>query len=65
MNITIYSYPEGISLNGKQYLLDENNDLLTFKTADTALNHLKSLGVAAETEEELEEDFGIYLEDES
>jgi hypothetical protein len=53
--ITIYKHINGISLNGKEWLLDSNNNILKFKTKQDALNHI---GFVSETEAESN---GIYL----
>jgi hypothetical protein len=59
--ITIYRYINDISLNGKEYLLDEENQVLKFTNEKQALNFLSDGGVEAKDDEELE-DYGIYLE---
>lgn len=35
---------EGISLNGDEYLLDENDDIMTFETEKEAIDFLKDKG---------------------
>ena len=35
---------EGITLNGLEYLLDENGDIMTFPTEDHAVRYLKEHG---------------------
>ena len=59
--ISIYRYINDISLNGREYLLDEENQILKFTNEKQALNFLSNGGVEAKDEEELE-DYGIYLE---
>ena len=59
--ISIYRYINDISLNGREYLLDEENQILKFNNEKQALNFLSNGGVEAKDEEELE-DYGIYLE---
>ena len=59
--ISIYRYINDISLNGREYLLDEENQILKFINEKQALNFLSNGGVEAKDEEELE-DYGIYLE---
>jgi hypothetical protein len=58
----IYQHPEGISLNGKEYLLGEKDKVLIFNNENTALTYLKSKGIEAANEEELGENFNIYME---
>lgn len=62
----VYSYPEGISLNGRQYLLDDNDELLKFDSPTAVIDYLAQHGIEATTEDELEE-YGIWVtkEDES
>ena len=59
--ISIYRYINDISLNGKEYLLDEENQELKFSNKKQAFNFLSNGGVEAKDEEELEE-YGIYFE---
>jgi hypothetical protein len=59
--ISIYKYINDISLNGREYLLDEENQILKFTNKKQALNFLSNGGVEAKDEEELE-NYGIYLE---
>ncbi len=59
--ITIYRYINGISLNGREYVIDEEDQILKFTNEKQALNFLSDGGVEAKDEEELE-DYGIYLE---
>ena len=59
--ISIYRYINDISLNGREYLLDEENQILKFNNEKQAFNFLSNGGVEAKDEEELE-DYGIYLE---
>ena len=61
----VYSHPEGISLNGRQYLLDDNNELLKFDSPTAVMSYLAPHGIWATTEEELEK-YAIWItEDES
>ena len=48
--ITIARHIEGICLNPKEYLLDNEGKVILFDTEETAKAHLKTLGV---TEEEM------------
>lgn len=62
----VYSYPEGISLNGRQYLLGDNDELLKFDSPKAVMDYLAQHGIEATTEDELEEyDIWITKEDES
>ena len=40
MAFIIYRHPEGISLNGREYLLDDKDKLITFDTYDQAKQFL-------------------------
>ena len=35
----------GISLNGNEYLLDDNNEVLEFKTKEECIKHCESVGL--------------------
>ena len=59
--ISVYRYINGISLNGREYLLDEENKELKFSNKEQAFNFLSDGGIKAKDEEELE-DYGIYFE---
>lgn len=62
----VYSHPEGISLNGRQYLLDANDEMLKFDSPKSVMDYLAQHGIEATTEDELEEyDIWITKEDES
>lgn len=67
MSYIVYSYPEGISLNGRQYLLDDNtHEIKEFASISDVFTFLNNKGVGASTLDELEVDFGIFItEDES
>ena len=61
----IYSHQGGISLNGRQYLLDDNDELLKFDSPTVAIDYLAPRGIKATTVDELET-YGIWItEDES
>tara|TARA_R100001230_G_C5505926_1_gene48244 strand:+ start:191 stop:412 length:222 start_codon:yes stop_codon:yes gene_type:complete len=65
-NYIIYRHPEGISLNGEEYLLDEkSNEVLTFITADKALDYVNNCldeeDEKVSNEDELEEFYGLYI----
>ncbi len=48
---------EGISLNGIEWLLDEENDVMTFSDRENAKEFLKENGFDSFTDEELEDSF--------
>lgn len=48
---------EGISINGKEFLLNENENTMKFKTIESAKEFLKSKGFEYLSNEELEEVF--------
>ena len=60
--ICCYRYPNGISLNGREYLLD-GDEVALFETIEELFNFInEGLGyVAVSTEEQLEDE-GIYIE---
>lgn len=60
--ICCYRYPEGISLNGREYLLDEG-EVAIFETVQELFDFInEGLGyVAVETVEQLQDE-GIYIE---
>tara|TARA_R100001460_G_scaffold108373_1_gene159269 strand:- start:1087 stop:1284 length:198 start_codon:yes stop_codon:yes gene_type:complete len=59
--ISIYRYINGIGLNGKEYLLDKDNQVLVFPNETEAFTFLYDAGVKVANEEELEEE-GIHFE---
>ena len=66
----LYRHPEHISLNGREFLLDEDNEVLLFKSKNLALEYIAERLVLEEgwlnvTEEFLEEEYGVYVEEES
>ena len=48
---------EGISINGIEWLLNEENDLMTFSDRENAKEFLKENGFDSFTDEELEDSF--------
>jgi hypothetical protein len=62
MAILISRFIEGISLNGKEYLLDDKNEPILFNSKIDAVNHLNKNFECIKTEEEWEEQ-GIYIDD--
>ena len=61
----IYRYPEGISLNGKEFILDENDDVKLFKYERAALNFLNdnNEGENINDADEYFETYGIGIEE--
>ena len=67
----VYRYPHGISLNGREYLLDDAGDVMlfpseenAFKFVSDALRQVGDLDVDADdlTQDEIEDKFGYYVE---
>ncbi len=58
--ISIYRYINDISLNGREYLLDEDDETLLFSSKDKAFEFLTENGIEVNNEEDLE-DYGIFL----
>lgn len=48
---------EGVSINGKEWLLDDNNDIMKFESQEMALRFLKENGFDKLTDEELKDSF--------
>ena len=64
MSYAIYTYPEGISLNGRSYVLDsEGGDVLSFNHIKEIFEFLQANGIDVRTEDEMEEQ-GLFIEDE-
>jgi len=61
----VYSHQGGISLNGRQYLLNSNDELLRFESPTAVMDYLAPHGIKATTKDDLET-HGIWItEDES
>jgi len=61
--ICCYKYPEGISLNGREYLLDEG-EVAFFETAQELFDYInEGVGYKAVTSVKQLEDEGIYVEE--
>tara|TARA_R110002073_G_scaffold313238_1_gene485065 strand:- start:1779 stop:2027 length:249 start_codon:yes stop_codon:yes gene_type:complete len=67
----VYRYPHGISLNGREYLLDDAGDVMlfpsvenAFKFVSDALRQIGDLDIDADdlTQDEIEDKFGFYIE---
>lgn len=64
MSYAIYTYPEGISLNGRSYVLDsEDGDVLSFDNTNQIFEFLQANGIDVRTEDEMEKQ-GLFIEDE-
>ena len=64
MSYAIYTYPEGITLNGRSYVLDsEDGDVLSFDNTNQIFEFLQANGIDVRTEDEMEEQ-GLFIEDE-
>ena len=50
-----------ISLNGREYLIDEDDETLLFSSKDKAFEFLTENGIKVNNEEDLE-DYGIFLD---
>ena len=65
MSYAIYTYPEGISLNGRSYVLDaEDGDVLVFEFIYEILEFLQTNGIDVCTEQEMENRYGLFIENE-
>tara|TARA_A200000159_G_C7161951_1_gene271717 strand:- start:307 stop:537 length:231 start_codon:yes stop_codon:yes gene_type:complete len=63
--ISCYRYPEGISLNGREYLLDDD-EVALFETEQELFDFInKDVGYKAIVSVEQLEEQGIYVEDAS
>ena len=59
--INIFRYENNIAWNPKEYLLDDDNQVLNFPTLKEVFRFLSEGGVEATDQEGLE-DYGIFLE---
>ena len=57
----ISRYENGICLNALEYVLDDNNDVLLFDTPQAAIAHLQQHGVESTNQDDLADDYGIYI----
>jgi len=63
MKYRIYRYPEGIGLNGKEFVLDDKKDIMLFTTVKDAVQLLvKDVGKAV-TRTQLEDNHGLHIEE--
>ena len=63
MSYRIYRHPEGISLNGKEFVLDEEDKVMLFDTETDAVKFVADDIEEYVTVHELEEDHGIFIEE--
>ena len=59
----IYRHPEGISLNGKEFVLDKEDKVMLFDTETDAVKLVADDIGEDVTVQELEEDHGIFIEE--
>lgn len=59
--ITIHRYINGISLNGTEMLLDDNNNPMVFQSKEVAFEFLRENGHEEWTDEEFEDNY-LFLE---
>ena len=60
--IRIYKYVNNIALNGREYLLDGDNQVRIFSSANKAIEALADAGIKSNNEDELNSDYDIFLE---
>ena len=67
----VYMHPEGISLNGREFLLDDAGNVMLFPSIDNALKFVSDalrqvdeLDADADdlTQDQMEKDYGYYVE---
>jgi|15BtaG_2_1085339.scaffolds.fasta_scaffold10275_5 hypothetical protein len=58
--VTVGRPINGITINGDELLLDDNNNIMEFTSKDEAYNFLRSNGIDL-TDEEMEESFNFYV----
>lgn len=59
----IYRHINSISLNGREYLLNDEGEVLLFPSIEEALDHLREQGGKhVQNAQELKE-YGIYIEE--
>ncbi len=59
--VTIGRPVNGISLNGDEFLLDDDGNVMEFDSVENAKEFLRANGVDL-TDEEMEESFNFYLD---
>jgi|TARA_R100001463_G_scaffold509_1_gene2292 hypothetical protein len=67
MKYRIYRHLEGIGLNGKEFVLDDEGEVMLFATVDNAVelvaNDILDHFGDEVSREELEDDYGIHIEE--
>ena len=67
MSYIVYRHPNGISLNGKEFVLDDEGEVMLFATVDNAVelvaNDILDHFGDEVSREELEDDYGIHIEE--
>tara|TARA_R100001224_G_scaffold107940_1_gene83713 strand:- start:66 stop:299 length:234 start_codon:yes stop_codon:yes gene_type:complete len=67
----VYTYPHGISLNGREYLLDDEEEVMLFTSINKAVTFIsdalkKDGELDADvnlTTDQMENDFGLWVEE--
>lgn len=62
MSLVVFRHPEGISLNGREYLLDDEGQVKKFSTINEVCG---ILGIDKMSAIDIEEEYGIFVEDET
>ena len=60
MTYSVSRHPEGITLNHKEYLLNEDQEVWVFNSAQEAKD---TIGLSYLSVKEIEEKHGIYIEE--
>ena len=63
MSNRVYRYPEGIGLNGKEFLLTNEGKIMLFNTVFDAVKYVGEMLEVEATQAELEDDYGIHVEE--
>ena len=67
MSYIVYRHPNGISLNGKEFVLNDEGEVMLFATVDNAVelvaNDILDHFGDEVSREELEDDYGIHIEE--
>ena len=65
MSYVLSRFINGICLNPKEYIVDQNNEAMTFKNKQLALDYFNETeGCDIQDEEQLEDEFGVYIDEE-
>ena len=63
MKYRIYRHPEGIGLNGKEFVLDNKGEYMLFDTIDKAVKLIADDLGKDVSRIELEDNYGIHIEE--